>query len=296
MLRSSAKNHKYVAVLTSPDQYESFIDNWKMKDLKPPKRKNLPHTTLAARKQYAASAFQLSAQYDTNIAEYFAQQLEVQSATRESETKTEELTSEDHVFDPALKTTRTYNCEFKLKYGANPHQLPAAVYSIEESSQLNQTTLPFTILNGTPGYINLMDALYGWQLVTEASNVLNTPVAASYKHCSPAGAALGSEPLTSAEAAAYEISDPTELSPVVSMTSLFIILLSVLYVCIYIIIIKYIMILLCIPVCSPYSYNNRMSTIYRPYPIYELAMLIPYAPLVTWLLSPILLIYVRLNY
>ena len=56
------------------------------------------------------------------------------------------------------------------------------------------------------------------------------------------------------------------------------------------------MILLCIPVCSPYSYNNRMSTIYRPYPIYELAMLIPYAPLVTWLLSPILLIYVRLNY
>ena len=130
MLRSSAKNHKYVAVLTSPDQYESFIDNWKMKDLKPPKRKSLPHTTLEVRKQYAATAFQLSAQYDTNIAEYFAQQLEVQSANRESETKTEELPSEDHAFDPAMKTTRTYNCEFKLKYGANPHQLPAAIYSL----------------------------------------------------------------------------------------------------------------------------------------------------------------------
>ena len=56
------------------------------------------------------------------------------------------------------------------------------------------------------------------------------------------------------------------------------------------------MILLCIPVCSPYSYNNCMSTVYRRYPIYELAMLIPYAPSATWLLSLIRSIYVRLNY
>ena len=70
-----------------------------------------------------------------------------------------------------------------LKYGCNPHQVPARVYS--------EGGLPFRVLNGNPGYINLLDALNGWQLVRELKQVLNLPAAASFKHVSPSGAAVG---------------------------------------------------------------------------------------------------------
>jgi phosphoribosylaminoimidazolecarboxamide formyltransferase/IMP cyclohydrolase len=72
--------------------------------------------------------------------------------------------------------------------------------------------LPFEVLNGTPGYINLLDACNAWQLVMELRQALGVPAAASFKHCSPAGAAIG-VPLSEAEARAYEISDPSKLSP-----------------------------------------------------------------------------------
>ena len=74
--------------------------------------------------------------------------------------------------------------ELELKYGCNPNQKPAKVFS--ETGEL-----PFEVLNGKPGYINLLDALNGWQLVRELREATNLPAAASFKHVSPAGAAVG---------------------------------------------------------------------------------------------------------
>ncbi|HEY32501.1 MAG TPA: phosphoribosylaminoimidazolecarboxamide formyltransferase [Dehalococcoidia bacterium] len=73
--------------------------------------------------------------------------------------------------------------EMALRYGCNPHQVPARVYS--------EGALPFSVLNGTPGYINMFDAFNSWQLVKELKQVLGLPAAASFKHVSPAGAAVG---------------------------------------------------------------------------------------------------------
>ena len=80
--------------------------------------------------------------------------------------------------------SHNYLHQFELKYGCNPHQKPAAVHS------LNEQGLPYEILNGQPGYINLLDALNAWQLVNELDQVLDLPAAASFKHLSPAGAAV----------------------------------------------------------------------------------------------------------
>ncbi len=74
--------------------------------------------------------------------------------------------------------------EIKLKYGCNPHQALARVFS-------KAGALPFAVLNGQPGYINLLDALNSWQLVKELKTALHLPAAASFKHVSPAGAAVG---------------------------------------------------------------------------------------------------------
>ena len=75
--------------------------------------------------------------------------------------------------------------EFPLKYGANPNQAPARVFMRDGSD------LPFEVLNGRPGYINFLDALNGWQLVKELRETLGLPAAASFKHVSPASAAVG---------------------------------------------------------------------------------------------------------
>ncbi len=74
--------------------------------------------------------------------------------------------------------------ELELKYGCNPNQKPAKVFA-------QAGELPFEVLNGKPGYINLLDALNGWQLVRELREATNLPAAASFKHVSPAGAAVG---------------------------------------------------------------------------------------------------------
>lgn len=75
--------------------------------------------------------------------------------------------------------------EFELKYGCNPNQKPAKIF-MEDGSDL-----PIQILNGRPGYINFLDALNSWQLVRELKSILKVPAAASFKHVSPAGAAIG---------------------------------------------------------------------------------------------------------
>ena len=76
--------------------------------------------------------------------------------------------------------------DLPLRYGVNPHQTPARALRAEGSG-----ALPFTVLNGAPGYINVLDALNAWQLVKELRDTLELPAAASFKHVSPAGAAVG---------------------------------------------------------------------------------------------------------
>ena len=96
--------------------------------------------------------------------------------------------------------------EIQLKYGCNPNQKPSRVY------MENGADLPIEVLNGRPGYINLLDALNGWQLVSELKKATGLPAATSFKHVSPAGAAVGT-PLTDIEKKIYWVEDLGELSP-----------------------------------------------------------------------------------
>mmetsp|Transcript_30574 Transcript_30574/g.56502 ORF Transcript_30574/g.56502 Transcript_30574/m.56502 type:complete len:617 (-) Transcript_30574:118-1968(-) len=166
MLRSTAKNHAFTTIVTSPEQYEEVMACLEENG----------GTTLSLRKKYAARAFSLSAAYDSAIASWF----------------TKELGEESPV------VTRVYKPEFQLKYGCNPHQKPANISSLLNSS------LPFTVLNGTPGYINLLDAANAWLLVKELREATGLAAASSFKHVSPAGAAVA-VPLKDVECAAYEV-------------------------------------------------------------------------------------------
>ena len=96
--------------------------------------------------------------------------------------------------------------EFQLKYGTNPNQKPARVFMADGSD------LPVTILNGKPGYINFLDAFNSYQLVRDLKKALGQPAAASFKHVSPAGAAIGL-PLDETLRKMYHISAEAELSP-----------------------------------------------------------------------------------
>ena len=99
--------------------------------------------------------------------------------------------------------------EIQLKYGCNPNQKPSRIY-MEDGSDL-----PVKVLNGRPGYINFLDAFNGWQLVKELKEATGLPAATSFKHVSPAGAALGL-PLTETLAKIYWVDDLGELSPLAS--------------------------------------------------------------------------------
>lgn len=96
--------------------------------------------------------------------------------------------------------------EIKLKYGCNPNQKPSRIF-MEDGSDL-----PVTVLNGRPGYINFLDALNGWQLVSEMKEATGLPSATSFKHVSPAGAAVGL-PLTETLSKIYWVEDMGQLSP-----------------------------------------------------------------------------------
>ncbi|ETV66025.1 phosphoribosylaminoimidazolecarboxamide formyltransferase/IMP cyclohydrolase [Aphanomyces astaci] len=175
MLRSSAKNHASVVICTNPSQYPTLIEEMKV---------HAAGTTLSFRKKCAAAAFTLSSQYDTQISNWFNAQLGGPQANQVTQ-----------VYTPALT----------LKYGCNPHQNPASI------STINGAKLPFKVLNGTPGYINLLDAANAYQLVAEVRQALNLPAAASFKHVSPAGAAVY-VPLDDKLKAAYEVGN-IELTP-----------------------------------------------------------------------------------
>lgn len=174
MLRSSAKNHRYVSILTSPAQYEEFQQALEAND---------GGTPYALRKRFAAAAFAHSARYDATIATWFSGQVrnEVETSSKKSSLL-------------VRASTETLG----LKYGCNPHQLPAALYA-----PLGASRPPFNVRNGSPGYINMLDALNAYQLVKELRVACDLPAAASFKHVSPAGAGLG-VPLSPAEMDAYE--------------------------------------------------------------------------------------------
>ena len=97
--------------------------------------------------------------------------------------------------------------ELELKYGMNPNQKPARIFMKDGSD------LPVKVLQGRPGYINFLDALNSWQLVRELSRETGMPAAASFKHVSPAGAAVG-KPLSETDKKIYFVDDEGELSPI----------------------------------------------------------------------------------
>uniref|UniRef100_M4B3W9 MGS-like domain-containing protein n=1 Tax=Hyaloperonospora arabidopsidis (strain Emoy2) TaxID=559515 RepID=M4B3W9_HYAAE len=171
MLRSSAKNHKAVVICSSPTQYPALLAELESHEMS---------TLLDFRRRCAAAAFSLAASYDSAISSWLNSQLG----------------------SAAPSVTRVYKNELALKYGCNPHQQPAAILS-----QVG-TKLPFSVLNGTPGYINLLDAANAYQLVRELRLSLNLPAAASFKHVSPAGAAVAVE-LDESLHAAYEVGNVT---------------------------------------------------------------------------------------
>ena len=89
--------------------------------------------------------------------------------------------------------------ELELKYGCNPNQKPSRIY-------MENGELPIKVLNGKPGYINFLDAFNGWQLVKELKKATGLPAATSFKHVSPAGAAVGL-PLSDVERKIYWVDD-----------------------------------------------------------------------------------------
>lgn len=95
--------------------------------------------------------------------------------------------------------------EMELKYGCNPNQKPSRVF-------IESGELPFEVLNGKPGYINLLDAFNGWQLVRELREATGLPAATSFKHVSPAGAAVG-VPLSNTLKKIYFVDDSIEMTP-----------------------------------------------------------------------------------
>ena len=96
--------------------------------------------------------------------------------------------------------------ELQLKYGCNPNQKPSRIYMADGSD------LPITVLNGNPGYINFMDAFNGWQLVRDLKKATGLPAATSFKHVSPAGAAVGL-PMSDVLRKIYWVDDLGDLSP-----------------------------------------------------------------------------------
>ncbi|XP_013164900.1 PREDICTED: bifunctional purine biosynthesis protein PURH [Papilio xuthus] len=168
LLRAAAKNHDRVTVICDPKDYESIINELKnTKD---------HQTSLETRQRLALKAFTHTSEYDLAISDYFRKQFSAGQS------------------------------QLTLRYGMNPHQKPAQLFTTLDK-------LPLTVLNGSPGFINLCDALNAWQLVKELKEALGLPAAASFKHVSPAGAAVGL-PLTEEEAAVCMVSDlVSQLSP-----------------------------------------------------------------------------------
>lgn len=161
LLRAAAKNHNRVTVICDPNDYEKVG-----KEMQSSINKD---TSLETRQLLAVKAFTHTAEYDNAISDYFRKQYS---------NKVSQLT---------------------LRYGMNPHQKPAQIFTTLDK-------LPLTVINGSPGFINLCDALNGYQLVKELKVALNLPAATSFKHVSPAGAAVA-VPLNIVQAKLCQVDD-----------------------------------------------------------------------------------------
>ncbi|XP_067298317.1 bifunctional purine biosynthesis protein PURH [Pseudorasbora parva] len=161
LLRAAAKNHARVTVVSDPSDYDVVA-----KEMESSSNRD---TTVETRKTLALKAFTHTAQYDEAISDYFRRE-----------------------YSRGIS-------QLPLRYGMNPHQAPAQLYTIRPA-------LPLSVLNGSPGFINLCDALNAWQLVRELKRALGLPAATSFKHVSPAGAAVG-VPLSEDEAKVCMVND-----------------------------------------------------------------------------------------
>ncbi|XP_046393476.1 bifunctional purine biosynthesis protein ATIC [Ischnura elegans] len=164
LLRAAAKNYERVTVVCDPSDYDKVL-----KEMQSGATKD---TSIDTRKVLALKAFTHTSEYDLAISDYFR---------RQHSSGVSQLT---------------------LRYGMNPHQKPAQIFTKLES-------LPLKVVNGSPGFINLCDALNGWQLVRELKKALGLPAATSFKHVSPAGAAVGA-PLTIEQAKVCMVDDMME--------------------------------------------------------------------------------------
>ncbi|XP_062362669.1 bifunctional purine biosynthesis protein ATIC isoform X1 [Cinclus cinclus] len=161
LLRAAAKNHARVTVVCDPADYAAVA-----KEMAASRDKD---TAMETRRLLALKAFTHTAQYDAAISDYFRKE-----------------------YSKGVS-------QLPLRYGMNPHQSPAQLYT-------TRSKLPLTVVNGSPGFINLCDALNAWQLVKELKQALGIPAAASFKHVSPAGAAVG-VPLSEEEAQVCMVHD-----------------------------------------------------------------------------------------
>jgi phosphoribosylaminoimidazolecarboxamide formyltransferase/IMP cyclohydrolase len=159
LIRAAAKNHTRVTILSDPNDYHGFLQELGNGEI--------PESS---KQKYALKAFTHTADYDLAISDYFR-----------------------------AHYAGNGEQQLSLRYGANPHQKPAAAF-------VRDGKLPFKALSGQPGYINLLDALNAWALVKELDEATDTAAAASFKHVSPAGAAIG-VPLTEEEAKVYMVHD-----------------------------------------------------------------------------------------
>uniref|UniRef100_A0A1A9ZGE8 Bifunctional purine biosynthesis protein ATIC n=1 Tax=Glossina pallidipes TaxID=7398 RepID=A0A1A9ZGE8_GLOPL len=159
LLRAAAKNHDRVTVVCEASDYMKVLTEIKQHG----------DTTLETRKILALKAFTHTASYDDAISDYFRKQ-----------------------YSGGIS-------QINLRYGMNPHQKPAQIFT-----QLEK--LPLTVVNAAPGFINLCDALNGWQLVKELKKALGLPAATSFKHVSPAGAAVAT-PLSKEQAKLCMVDD-----------------------------------------------------------------------------------------
>ena len=173
LLRAAAKNHERVWVLSDPADYNSFLESWSAGG----------QAATTQRNHLALKAFTHTANYDTAISDYFRKQYASSSST------------------PPSSLVQ----QLPLRYGANPHQKPAQAF-------VTQGQMPVKALSGSPGYINLLDSLNAWALVKELHQSTGLPAAASFKHVSPAGAAVA-VPLSTVEARTCFVDDLGSLSP-----------------------------------------------------------------------------------
>ncbi|KAF7289130.1 Bifunctional purine biosynthesis protein ade10 [Mycena chlorophos] len=153
-----AKNHARVSVISDPSDYAPFLQAWKAGN---------GDVGQSLRSTLALKAFEMTAQYDDAISGYFREQ----------------YASAELPKDQLAGSVQ----RIALRYGANPHQKPAQAYVTKGRASVQGRA----VLCGSPGYINLLDALNSYALVKELQEALGLPAAASFKHVSPAGAAVG---------------------------------------------------------------------------------------------------------